>query len=442
MIAQGRGSRRVVCAVVLAGVLAFGCGALAATYYELRAELSTTSDWIELSVEGAEILVDWWAPADKVNSLHVYTAPTIRLEKPCCLEVPATVVLDLQVFPTSADEISWTITMGMYGRGALELYAMPDANGEPVELVDVTLRAKGDDENTRTSRVTVDEITTHAASGDTPDRSSPTFADAESHLDIVYATLPDVDPALLSLDLTLPARDLSNPPPLVVFIHGGGMVGGDKQSLEIFYNDVGNIVGSTYAVASVNYRLMPDAQFPAQLYDVRAAVQWLRAHADEFGYDGDRIGLWGFSSGGCLALLLGLTAGEDDLAGSIGEYTEVSTDVSAICSYYGTTDFQTMVGGTPWSYLGCEEGDDDFAAFASPVSHVSADDPPVFLLHGTWDQYLPVEQAETLYELLQKAGVVSRLVIVEGAMHGGATGWWGEGPRAARDFLDEHLLGS
>lgn len=83
----------------------------------------------------------------------------------------------------------------------------------------------------------------------------------------------------------------------------------------------------------------------------------------------------------------------------------------------------------------------DFAAFVSPISHASPDDPPIFLLHGTWDQFLPFEQTVTLFDLLQKAGVISQLVLVEGAMHGGPTGWWGEGPRAVRDFLDTHLLG-
>jgi acetyl esterase/lipase len=443
MIAQGRRLRQLAVSSILVIVSAAGCRAASRTFYEVRVELSTTSEWAELRVEGADFLVDWWAPENRINGLHVFTAPAIRLEKPCCLETPVTVKMDLQLFPSDAQEISWILAMSSYGRSSLKILAMPDGEGEPVELVDVILRTRGDAQEgpSRTSRTSVDEITTQAAAGCAVDSSSPTYAEAESHLDIEYAALSGVEPALLSLDLLLPARDLSNPPPLVVFIHGGGMFGGDKQSLEVYYNDVRNVIGASYAVASVNYRLMPDAQFPAQLQDVRGAIQWLRAHADTFGYDGGRIALWGFSSGGCLALLAGLTEGVDELAGATGTYTDVSTEVSAICSYYGTADFRTMTEGVPWAYLGCEQGDADFAAFASPVSHVSSDDPPVFLLHGTQDPYLPVEQAESLYALLQEAGVVSELVVVRGDAHGGQTGWWGEGPRAVRDFLDAHLYG-
>jgi len=419
-----------------------GCRAAGTTYYKVRAEISTTSNWVEVSIAGAEVLVDWWAPDNRINGLHVYTTPDIRLEKPCCFETPVTVKMDLHVFPSSEGEVSWAFGMGTYGRSTLKIFAMPEGDAEPAQLLDVSLRAKGGEEGpSRTSQMNVDEITTRTASGNVVDPSSSTYADAESHLDIEYAALPDVEPALLSLDLMLPARDLSDPPPLVVFIHGGGMFGGDKQSLEVYYNNVDEILGPRYAIASINYRLMPDARFPAQLYDVRGAIQWLRSHAEGFGYDADRIGLWGFSSGGCLALLAGLTEGVDELAGTTGACTDVSTEVSAVCSYSGTADFRTMIDGVPWGYLGCEEGDFDFAAFASPVSHVSADDPPVFLLHGTRDQYLPVEQAETLYHLLQEASVTSELVVAEGEMHGGQTGWWGEGPRAVRDFLDKYLLG-
>jgi len=443
MFAERSGLRKLVGSIALVGILATGFAAIGRTYYKVRAELYTTSDRAELSVDGAEILVDWWAPDSPVNGLHVYTSPSVRLEKPCCLKTSVTVQLDLLVFPSGAEAISWTLAMGAYGSARLKLFAMPDAHRDSIRLASVDLRAKGNGEETdpRTVRVDLAEITTNAASGEGPNPSSPSYVEAESHVDIEYASLPYVEPTFLSLDLMLPPRDLSSPPPLVVFIHGGAMFGGDKQSLEVYYNDVTNIVGTSYAVASINYRLMPGYTFPAQLHDVRSAIQWLRAHAEHYGYDGSRIGLWGFSSGGCLALLLGLTEGVDELAGTIGDHTDISTEVSVVCSYAGTADFRTMVGGVPWGYLGCEEGDMDFAAFVSPISHASPDDPPIFLLHGTWDQFLPFEQTVTLFDLLQKAGVISQLVLVEGAMHGGPTGWWGEGPRAVRDFLDTHLLG-
>jgi len=441
MIAERRTARSVAIFLLLL-LVGMGRHAVGSTYHEVRVAISTTSEWVELRVEGAEYVVDWWAPANKVNGLHVHTLPAIRLEKPCCMPTPATVEFDLLVYPSDAEEIRWTVSMGTYGRCDLTVFAMPDGNADPIQLAGATLIARDDDEEgpSQTVRTDLGEITTQAKAGESPDPSASTYAEAEDLFDVAYATLPDVAPRFLSLDLMLPARDRANPPPLIVFIHGGGMFGGDKQELEVYFNDVGDIVGTRYAVASINYRLMPEHTFPAQLDDVRGAIQWLRSHADEYGYDGDRIGLWGFSAGGCLALLAGLTA-IDELAGTVGDYPDVSTAVSAICSYSGTVDFRTMLDGVPWGYLGCEEGDIDCAAFASPISYTSPDDPPTFLLHGTWDQYLPFEQTVALFDLLQEAGVSSELVLVEGAMHGGATGWTGEAPRAVRAFLDRHLLG-
>ena len=435
--------RRLVLCALLAGILAAACPVAASTYYKVRAELYTTSDWAELSVEGADIEVDWWAPTAPVNGLHVFKSPNVRLEMPCCTAAPATVELDLLVSPSSSDETAWTLCMGTYGRSRFKLLAISDGDEEPIELASISLRVKDSAEEgpSKTVRLDLEEITSQAESGESLDRFSSTYAEAETHLDIEYATLPGVDPRFLSLDLTLPGRDRVDPPPLVVMIHGGGMFGGDKQSLEVFYNDITNILGSSYAVASINYRLAPDHIFPAQLHDVRGAVQWLRAHADEYGYDGDRIGLWGFSAGGFLALLLGMAKDVDELSGSVGDHASVSDDITAICSYAGVADYRMMVHDIPWGFLDCEEGDLDCVAFSSPISHVTADDPPVFILHGTWDQFLQHEQAVTLFDLLQKVGVPSELVLVPGAMHGGPTGWWGESPRDARDFLDTYLLG-
>ena len=432
-------TKRLVALALLAGLLLAAIPARSATNYQIRAVLSVTSDWAELCVDGAAVLVDWWAPDYDLPGLHVYTEPHVRIEKPCCSRASATVRLDLLVSPSDMESVSWTLSKGAYGKADLTLYALPEDDAEPVRLATVRLREKDNVEGvSRTVRVDTSEIEAKAATREGVDPASPTYVPAASYLGIPYASLPGVKPALLSLDLMLPPRDLANPPPLIISIHGGGMVGGDKSE-SMASADVWQVIGHSYALASINYRLMPDAGFPSQLHDVRGAIAWLRAHAEEYGYNGNRIGLWGFSAGGYLALLAGLTEGVEELAGSVGPHTDASAHVSAICSYYGTADFRSISPSVPWDYLG--SNDIDFAAFASPVSHVTEDDPPVFLLHGQRDQYLPVAQAETLYALLQEASVPSELLIVRGAMHAGHTGWWGDGPRALRDFLDRHVSG-
>jgi acetyl esterase/lipase len=107
-----------------------------------------------------------------------------------------------------------------------------------------------------------------------------------------------------TLDLYAPkkAKDL----PLIVWIHGGAFFFGSKEGFRVEPVPL-LLLLEGYAVASINYRLSPEAVFPARLEDCKATIRWLRAHADEFGINPIRIGVWGASAGGNLAALLGTT---------------------------------------------------------------------------------------------------------------------------------------
>ncbi len=116
------------------------------------------------------------------------------------------------------------------------------------------------------------------------------------------------------LDLYVP-NGAASPVPLIVWIHGGGWQSGDKQlgqnSHPLRYARMG------YAVASINYRLSDEAIFPAQIYDCKAAVRWLRATAARYNLDPTRFGAWGQSAGAHLASLLGTSNDVTDLEGNI-----------------------------------------------------------------------------------------------------------------------------
>src|SRR6185295_6679368 len=115
------------------------------------------------------------------------------------------------------------------------------------------------------------------------------------------------------LDLYLPER-ASEPSPLIIWVHGGGWQNGSKDGCPPLRS---GYVRRGYAVASINYRLSGHAVFPAQIEDCKAAIRWLRAHAKEYGYDADRIGVWGASAGGHLVALLGTTSDVKDF--DVGE---------------------------------------------------------------------------------------------------------------------------
>ncbi len=227
----------------------------------------------------------------------------------------------------------------------------------------------------------------------------------------------------LLLDLYLPAEEPNEPLPVIVWFHGGGWRNGDKGLCRL-----AGYASRGYAVASVGYRLSQEAVFPAQIHDCKSAVRWLRANAEKYRLDPERIGVAGSSAGGHLAALLGTSGGVKELEGE-GANLEQSSRVQAVCNYWGPTDLLSVgkdSGEGPRGKLeevvvallgGPIEENREKAAQASPVTHVSKDDPPFLTVQGGSDPIVPVSQVEVLHEALTKAGVESTLEVVKGAGH-------------------------
>jgi acetyl esterase/lipase len=250
------------------------------------------------------------------------------------------------------------------------------------------------------------------------------------HAGITYAATAGYRP--LQLDLWVP--ESATPPPLVVWIHGGGWMIGDRRYLPetLRPNQLFDaLLDAGLAVATIDYRLALEAPFPAQLHDAKAAIRYLRAHAGALGIDTGRIGVWGESAGGHLAALVGLTGHRADLEGGIGVVGE-SSAVDVVVDWYGPADFTTMPRMTPPPHIAARleaamqtppedtlvAGVDDTArADASPITHVTSDAPPFLLVHGTADWLVPYAQSEQLNAALTAVGVACRLVPVEGAQH-------------------------
>jgi acetyl esterase/lipase len=235
---------------------------------------------------------------------------------------------------------------------------------------------------------------------------------------------PDGKPQYL--DLYLP-KNAEGKLPIIVAIHGGGWSGGDKARPQIL-----PLLRDGYAVASINYRLSQVAKFPAQVHDCKAAIRWVRAHADELHLDADRIGIWGDSAGGHLVALLGTTADNKELEGEEGN-ANFSSRVQAVCDYYGPADFLTIndqappdtaihhnAPDSPEAKLigGAIPENKEKAALASPVHYASKDAAPFLIMHGDVDKVVPVQQSIELRDALQKAGVEASLYIIGGQGHG------------------------
>jgi acetyl esterase/lipase len=259
--------------------------------------------------------------------------------------------------------------------------------------------------------------------------------------DIAYAT---VDGHELQLDLYRPSA--TDNPPLLVWVHGGRWLRRSKADIltTAFVED-------GYAMASLDFRLSPVAQFPAQVHDIKAGIRFLRAHAANYGYDATRIGILGSSSGGHLVALVGTTNGHDELEGSVGGYSNYSSDVQAIVSYYGASNLTTILAqSTPFGVGerapalelllgGLPEQQVELARLASPVFHVDAQDPPLLLLHGDQDPQMPINQAHELHGVYKAHGLPVHFEVVHGAEHGGPQFVDDERNRLVGQFLDKHL---
>ena len=256
--------------------------------------------------------------------------------------------------------------------------------------------------------------------------------------DIEFARVGDLS---LRLDLYVPP---AAHPPLVVFVHGGAWRAGSKSDFPL-----GKLVAEGFAIASVDYRLSTQAQFPAQSHDIKAAIRYLRAHQTELGIDAHRIVISGASAGGHLAALVGVTNGNKELEGDIGGNLDQSSDVQGIISLFGASDFMTILSqSTPHGLqvrvpalqllLGGQPSEKpDLAKLASPVDHVDAHDPPLLLIHGDADPQMPPEQSKELAEAYQHAGLPVQLVIISGAGHGGGKFFDDEHIAMMKDFLDK-----
>lgn len=252
-----------------------------------------------------------------------------------------------------------------------------------------------------------------------------------------YRLVPDVtylvaDGYESKLDVIAP-RDTSTPLPTLLYIHGGGWVGGDKDAMFLHflpYLEMG------FAVVNVEYRLGRIALAPGAVEDCRCALRWVRDNAEEYGLDTDRIVVSGHSAGGHLTLTTGMlpaSAGLDRRcparnpdSGGRADAHEPEMPVAAMINWYGITDVADLVEGPnaktyAVAWMGGLADWRDVARRVSPLEYVRADLPPILTLHGDADSIVPYSHAVRLHEALEKAGARSQLHTIEGGDHGGFT---------------------
>jgi acetyl esterase/lipase len=248
--------------------------------------------------------------------------------------------------------------------------------------------------------------------------------------DVVYQALPGYRPQIL--DIYVPPTPGSHP--LVMYIHGGGWMGGHTRhsgALADFPRVLASLAAEGFTVASLEYRLSGEARFPAQLQDANAALRFLAAHAAEYRIDPARIGLWGGSAGGHLAALTGVACRNTSLDPAAAN----DPCAKAVVTWYGVYDFGAM-NATPdgnkagAKLLGCDGPcPADKIASVSPVTYIGARSPAFLLIHGESDKTVPVAQSHLGEAALRKAGVPVEAIYIKGVDHS----FIGASPTATRD---------
>lgn len=270
--------------------------------------------------------------------------------------------------------------------------------------------------------------------------------------DVAYADRSELE----KLDIYLPDKG-DGPFPVIVFIHGGAWCMGDKDDMQV--EPFMALLQDGYAVVSVNYRLTGEEGFPAGLMDCKTAIRFLKANAEKYHLDVERIGLAGDSAGANLVLMIGTTVDHPELNDLTLGYADQDTRVKCIVSWYAPTDIAKMyeqLRKTGLNYISEDDPTTYEARYvggsmngvpaekvnlASPIYHINKDMPPILLQHGYKDRLVPYQQSETFYEKAVK--IVGKenitLELFENAGHADSRFETAKNMARVRVFFDRYL---
>ncbi len=244
----------------------------------------------------------------------------------------------------------------------------------------------------------------------------------------------------LMLNLARPKGD--GPFPAIICIHGGGFRAGTRAGYD---GQCKTLAQHGFVAATIEYRLAPKYQFPAAVFDCKAAVRWMRANAAKYHVDPNRIGVTGGSAGGHLVQFLGVTGGVKQFEGDGGN-PDQSSRVACVVNYFGPSDFTKSYGKSvdaaevlPLFFGGDLSSKRQQHIIGSPLYWVTPDAAPTLLIHGTKDPYVSYEQSAWILDRLIAAGVEAELFTVSGGGHGFRGEDAAKADAAMIAFFDRHL---
>jgi len=256
---------------------------------------------------------------------------------------------------------------------------------------------------------------------------------------VTYLTANNWD---AKLDVYVPRASAAAPNPTLIYIHGGGWVGGAKETSMLAFLPY---LETGWSVVNVEYRLARVSLAPAAVEDCRCALRWVIRNAKQYNFDTNKIVVTGHSAGGHLALTTGILPASAGLDRECPGNEELK--VAAIVNWFGITDVVDLLDGAnkqdyAVAWLGSMTNREEISRRTSPLTYVRAGLPPVITIHGDADPTVPYSHAVRLQAALNKAGVANELVTIPGGKHGGFDhAQTLRAYSAIREFLAKHNLG-
>ena len=270
-----------------------------------------------------------------------------------------------------------------------------------------------------------------------------------------FTTITNIEYARVGndpLDLDLRIPDGGGPFPVIVYLHSGAWITGDRSGGPAIRQ-----ASRGYAVASIDYPLAPQYIWPSQIEACKAAVRWLRANADRFHLDPTRIGGFGTSAGGHLAAMLGTTADRPEFEGPELGNPQFSSAVKVVVDLYGPVDlleideqklpcYGNLSANSPYMppslLMGCPiQQCKDKTETSNPMNYITPDDPPFLIMQGQLDCLTPWQQSKMLYDALRADGVDATLYLLPTAQHADSQFDQQQYQQIISDFLDHNLRG-
>lgn len=219
--------------------------------------------------------------------------------------------------------------------------------------------------------------------------------------------------------ITPETKTTGQPRKVVVWVHGGGFVAGDKTGSMSKYFQA--LLDDGWDMVAINYRLTQNGrnQFPTAIRDVKRAVRWVKANATTQGWNPDAVAAMGHSAGGNLVGMLATTADDPffedpDLP---LELLAVDSSITSVVSLAAVSDMRQfrdtlMFTKVVAEYLGCENDCDDKLDAASVQTHVDSESAPIMAIHGKRDPFAAPSQGELVQHAYNGAGIGERFKLI------------------------------